>query len=115
MVKKVEIDEQEVRIVYRVSPSPFEGGPQHGSLQHCWGRDKPLLLLSNLFLHYVLVMSGSGKGGVRPHLKGKALLIWYADDFVIRTTREDDARRIMEVLPKRMGKYGLTVWRRHDS
>ena len=39
LVKKVEIDEQEVRIVYRVSPSPFEGGPQQGSLQHCWGRD----------------------------------------------------------------------------
>ena len=38
LVKKVEIDEQEVRIVYRVSPSPFEGGPQQGSLQHCWGR-----------------------------------------------------------------------------
>ena len=40
LVKQVEIDEQEVRIVYRVSPSPFEGGPQQGSLQHCWGRDR---------------------------------------------------------------------------
>jgi site-specific DNA recombinase len=40
LVKKVEIDEREVRIVYRVSPSPFEGGPQQGSLQHCWGRDR---------------------------------------------------------------------------
>ena len=39
LVKKVEVDEQEVRIVYRVSPSPFEGRPQQGSLQHCWGRD----------------------------------------------------------------------------
>src|SRR4051794_16233233 len=38
LVKKVEIDEQEVRIVYRVSPSPFEGGPQHGFSQRCWGR-----------------------------------------------------------------------------
>jgi site-specific DNA recombinase len=37
LVKKVEIDEQEVRIVYRVSPSPFERGPQQGSSQHCWG------------------------------------------------------------------------------
>ena len=43
LVKKVEIDEQEVRIVYRVGPSPFEGGPQQGSLQHCWGRDGPAL------------------------------------------------------------------------
>jgi site-specific DNA recombinase len=38
LVKKVEVDEQGVRIVYRVSPSPFERGPQQGSLQHCWGR-----------------------------------------------------------------------------
>jgi site-specific DNA recombinase len=50
LVKKVEVDEHEVRIVYRVSPSPFEKRPQQGSLQHCWGRDlptagKPLLAL----------------------------------------------------------------------
>jgi site-specific DNA recombinase len=43
LVKKVEIDEQEVRIVYRVGPSPFEGCPQHGGLQHCWGREHPAL------------------------------------------------------------------------
>src|SRR5271166_7062977 len=43
LVKKVEIDEQEVRIVYRVSPSPFEGGPQQGRSQHCWGRDHSTL------------------------------------------------------------------------
>jgi RNA-directed DNA polymerase len=36
-------------------------------------------------------------------------LIRYADDFVIGTIHESDARRIMEVLPKRMSKYGLTV------
>ncbi|MFI5386389.1 MAG: reverse transcriptase domain-containing protein [Fimbriimonadales bacterium] len=33
----------------------------------------------------------------------------YADDFVIGVAREDDAKRIMDVLPKRMSKYGLTV------
>jgi site-specific DNA recombinase len=43
LVKQVEIDEGEVHIVYRVSPSPFERGPQQGSLQHCWGRDNPAL------------------------------------------------------------------------
>jgi site-specific DNA recombinase len=37
LVKQVEIDEDEVRVVYRVSPSPFEGGPQQASWQHCWG------------------------------------------------------------------------------
>jgi len=39
LVKKVEIDEEEVRIVYRVSPAPFEGRPQRRGSQHCWGRD----------------------------------------------------------------------------
>jgi site-specific DNA recombinase len=43
LVKRVEVAEQEVRIVYRVSPSPFEGSPQQGRSQHCWGRDDPLL------------------------------------------------------------------------
>jgi site-specific DNA recombinase len=43
LVKRVEVDEQEVRIVYRVSPSPFERRPQQGSLLHCWGRDNPAL------------------------------------------------------------------------
>jgi site-specific DNA recombinase len=38
LVKRVEVDENEARIVYRVSPSPFEGRPQQGLLLHCWGR-----------------------------------------------------------------------------
>ncbi|MBV8232402.1 MAG: recombinase family protein [Planctomycetaceae bacterium] len=42
LVRRVEIDEQEVRIVYRVTPSPFEGGPQQGRSQHCWGRDRAI-------------------------------------------------------------------------
>ncbi len=39
LVKQVEIDEAEIRIVYRVSPSPFENRPQHALSQHCWGRE----------------------------------------------------------------------------
>ena len=46
---------------------------------------------------------------VRPRLKGQAFLIRYADDFVIGFTCEEDARRVLEVLPKRFGKYGLTI------
>jgi len=38
LVKKVEVDEKEVRVVYRVSPSPFENRPRQGLLQHRWGR-----------------------------------------------------------------------------
>jgi hypothetical protein len=64
-------------------------------------------LLANIFLHYV--RDEWFETEVRPRLKGAAFLIRYADDFVIGTAREDDARRILEVLPKRMSKYGLTV------
>jgi hypothetical protein len=64
-------------------------------------------LLSNLFLHSVPDQWFDKE--VRPRLKGEAFLIRYADDSVIGTAREDDARRIMDVLPKRMSKYGLTV------
>ena len=63
--------------------------------------------MANIFLHYVL--DEWFEKEVRPRLKGEAFVIRFADDFVIGAAREDDARRIMEVLPKRMSKYGLTV------
>jgi RNA-directed DNA polymerase len=77
---------------------PEEGTPQGGVISP---------LLANIFLHYVL--DEWFEEEVRPRLKGGAFVIRYADDFVIGVAREDDARRIMEVLPKRMSKYGLTV------
>jgi RNA-directed DNA polymerase len=40
---------------------------------------------------------------------GKCLLVRYADDFVMVFELEQDARRVLEVLPKRFGKYGLTL------
>ncbi len=77
---------------------PDDGTPQGGVISP---------LLANIFLHYVL--DEWFEKEVRPRLKGEAFVIRYADDFVIGVAREDDARRIMEVLPKRMSKYGLTV------
>jgi RNA-directed DNA polymerase len=46
---------------------------------------------------------------VQPRLQGLAHLIRYADDFVILFVHEADARPVMEVLPKRFGKCGLTL------
>src|SRR3954454_11080899 len=43
LVKRVEVGEQEVRLGYRVSLTPFEGSPEQGRSQHCWGRDDPAL------------------------------------------------------------------------
>jgi len=46
---------------------------------------------------------------IKPRLKGEAVLIRYADDAVLGFSREEDARRVLAVLPKRFGKYGLTL------
>ena len=64
-------------------------------------------ILSNLFLHYVL--DEWFEREVQPRLKGKSFLTRYADDFVMGFQHEEDARRVMAVLPKRFEKYGLTI------
>jgi RNA-directed DNA polymerase len=77
---------------------PDSGSPQGGVISP---------LLANIFLHYVLDEWFADE--VRPRLRGPAFMIRYADDFVIGFRHESDARRVMEVLPKRFEKYGLTV------
>jgi Reverse transcriptase (RNA-dependent DNA polymerase) len=46
---------------------------------------------------------------VVPRLAGRATLVRFADDLVIIFEYERDARRVFEVLPKRLAKYGLTL------
>jgi len=77
---------------------PEAGTPQGGVISP---------LLANVYLHYVLDLWFDGE--VRPRLKGHAFLIRYADDFVMGFACEEDARRVLDVLPKRFGKYGLTI------
>jgi group II intron reverse transcriptase/maturase len=64
-------------------------------------------LLGNVYLHYVLDLWFEKV--VKPRLRGRATLIRYADDFVIGFEREDDAWRVMAVLGKRLGRFGLTL------
>jgi RNA-directed DNA polymerase len=64
-------------------------------------------VLANIFLHHVL--DKWFVDHVRPRLKGRCFIVRFADDFVIGTEREDDAKRLMEVLPKRFAKYGLDL------
>jgi RNA-directed DNA polymerase len=44
-----------------------------------------------------------------PRLAGRATLVRYADDLVIIFAYERDARRVLDVLTKRLEKYGLTL------
>jgi RNA-directed DNA polymerase len=64
-------------------------------------------VLANIFLHTVLDVWFAKE--VRPRLRGRAHLVRYADDAVMLFEFEEDARRVMAVLPERFGKYGLTL------
>lgn len=77
---------------------PDSGSPQGGVVSP---------ILSNVFLHYVLDVWFEKE--VKPRLGGHAFLIRFADDFAIGFRSEADARRVMEVLPKRFEKYGLRI------
>ncbi len=77
---------------------PEAGTPQGGVVSP---------ILANVFLHYVL--DDWFVKAVRPRMKGQCFLIRFADDFVIGCELESDAKRIMEVLPKRFGRFGLSI------
>lgn len=80
--------------VYR----PESGTPQGGVISP---------LLANIYLHEVLDVWFERE--VKARLRGRAHLVRYADDFVIVFETEVDARRVLDVLPKRFGKYGLRL------
>ena len=75
-----------------------DGVPQGASLSP---------LLANVYLHYVL--DEWFEQEVKPRLKGEAYLIRFADDFVCCFEFESDAKRYQAVLPKRLGRYSLSV------
>lgn len=77
---------------------PESGTPQGGVLSP---------LLANVYLHYVLDEWFVKE--VEPRMTGKVFLVRYADDFVIGCEHQEDAQRIMQVLPKRLEKYSLSI------
>src|ERR1700674_812602 len=80
-----------------VHPSE-QGTPQGGSIS---------VLLSNLYLHYVLDLWFERV--VKSRLRGEAYLVRYIDDFVLCFQYRDDALRVQHALCKRLGKFGLTL------
>ena len=77
---------------------PEAGTPQGGPASS---------LLSNLYLHYVLDVWFAQE--VIPRLRGPAFMTRFADDVVIGFELQEDAERVLRVLPKRLGKYGLMI------
>jgi hypothetical protein len=77
---------------------PETGTPQGGVISP---------LLANLYLHEVVDRWFEEE--VRSRLRGRAALVRYADDFVIVFADEHDARRVWQVLPKRLARFGLRL------
>lgn len=77
---------------------PTEGTPQGGIISP---------ILSNIFLHYVLDEWFLEE--IQPLLKGRSFIVRYADDFILGFTDEQEAKRVMKVLPKRFEKYKLSL------
>ena len=74
------------------------GTHQGGTISPC---------LANVFLHHVLDEWFVNE--VKPRMRGDCFIVRFADDLVIGFQREEDAKRVMEVLPKRFAKYGLAI------
>lgn len=77
---------------------PGTGTPQGGVISP---------LLGNLVLHEVLDTWFAEQ--IQPRLKGRSALVRFADDAVLVFECESDARRMLAVLPKRFGRYGLRL------
>lgn len=77
---------------------PDKGTPQGGVISP---------ILANIFLHEVLDKWFHRE--VLPRLSGVARLFRYADDAVLLFGKKRDADRVMEVLPRRFGKFGLAL------
>jgi group II intron reverse transcriptase/maturase len=77
---------------------PVTGTPQGGVISP---------VLANIYLHEVIDRWFEEE--VKPRLGGRAVLIRYADDLVIAFAEEKDARRVEEVLPKRLARFGLQL------
>jgi RNA-directed DNA polymerase len=77
---------------------PDEGTPQGGVISP---------LLANIYLHEVL--DEWFVRDIQPALERQATMVRYADDFAVLFESKRDAERFLKVLPKRFGKYGLTL------
>ncbi len=74
------------------------GTPQGGSIS---------VLLSNIYLHYVLDLWFEKI--VKPRLEGECYLIRYIDDFIVCFQYKRDAEKFREVLEKRLAKFALQL------
>lgn len=85
----------------------MEAGEWHASRQGTPQGGVISPILANIFLHEVL--DQWFEHTVKPRLCGQARLVRFADDAVLLFEHRGDAHRVMNVLPKRFARYGLSL------
>jgi len=64
-------------------------------------------ILANIYLHYAIDLWFEKR--IKPRLKGRAMLIRYADDFVVAFQYRHEAQAFYRALPTRLEKFNLQV------
>lgn len=77
---------------------PTAGTPQGGVISP---------VLANIYLHYALDLWFERV--VRKGASGQAMMLRYADDFVVAFEHREEAERFLKDLPARLGKFGLEL------
>lgn len=77
---------------------PISGTPQGGVISP---------ILANIYLHYALDLWFEKR--IKPQLEGRAMLIRYADDFVVAFQYRREAQAFYRELPERLKQFNLDV------
>lgn len=85
----------------------FEEGAIHLNAAGTSEDDSMTVLLSNVYLHYVLGLWF--ERDIKQHLKGEAYIVRYLDEFVLCFKYRSDARRVQQALHKQLKKYSLSL------
>lgn len=77
---------------------PGRGTPQGGVISP---------LLANVYLHHAVDTWFAD--AVVPRMRGSSFMVRYADDFVMAFSELSDAERVLDVLSKRLARFGLEL------
>ena len=83
---------------------PIAGTPQGGVISP---------VLANIYLHFALDLWFERK--IKPKLKGTAMMVRYADDYVMAFQYRRDAKAVYGSLPARLRMFGLEVAKEKTS
>jgi site-specific DNA recombinase len=76
LVERVEIGPENVNIVFRVIPDPFESSPDRGGLQHCWRRAYAIFRKFRLCRNVKFVSQSASKPSYVKRFGGRSERVW---------------------------------------